>query len=453
MYPNHFYEQNNTITTPNIPRSVRNSNRNRLARLFAVTIPHTEITKEHVFMSLDALCDQLVVASETHFNSEYHHHLFLRCREKYTRQQLKDMFAVIYNITDPDENESDDEFTNDQQERAWIGTRKIHVTTVRNVINYLKYITKYDQSPLFKGRYIENQFSFYYKALKWAQNTNQFGFADSFVLNNPQYYKLLKECHEEVQNLKTKRPILTLKPVPYELIKQHLKTIEQNNETNQCNNTNNNNNYSNNNNNTNSHTLFATHSNSTTITTIDGTLPIENYFENQDNWHKKVVDWFNDWVINGYRHKKKQLYLWGPSNTGKSTFINTLIELSLKISAQETIENINEDEFDLNYEDQIMRPTPNDKCFAWQSYNEKQHNLVVIEEFHVSEYCVADMKKLLAGETFVANVKNGRSRKIKLQMPMVLISNFDPPSESSSIEYRGVVERLNVIKADKLIKY
>ena len=44
------------------------------------------------------------------------------------------------------------------------------------------------------------------------------------------------------------------------------------------------------------------------------------------NYLRDVVkDWINSWVISGYSKKKKHLYLYGKSNTGKSFFINKLI--------------------------------------------------------------------------------------------------------------------------------
>lgn len=42
------------------------------------------------------------------------------------------------------------------------------------------------------------------------------------------------------------------------------------------------------------------------------------------NWRDRVVDWFNDWVINGFVHKKKQLFLHGKQDTGKTSFISYL---------------------------------------------------------------------------------------------------------------------------------
>jgi len=56
-------------------------------------------------------------------------------------------------------------------------------------------------------------------------------------------------------------------------------------------------------------------------------LPIKPFrvFKKFNNWRDDVITWLEDWVVNGYSHKKKQLYLHGESNTGKSSFINHLM--------------------------------------------------------------------------------------------------------------------------------
>lgn len=43
------------------------------------------------------------------------------------------------------------------------------------------------------------------------------------------------------------------------------------------------------------------------------------------NWRDQVVDWYNDWVINGLSKKTKHLYLHGKSGTGKTNFIQYLM--------------------------------------------------------------------------------------------------------------------------------
>ena len=56
-------------------------------------------------------------------------------------------------------------------------------------------------------------------------------------------------------------------------------------------------------------------------------LPIKPFrvFKKFNNWRDDVITWLEDWVVNGYSHKKKQLYLHGESNTGKNSFINHLM--------------------------------------------------------------------------------------------------------------------------------
>ncbi|TAK57429.1 hypothetical protein EPO17_01955 [Patescibacteria group bacterium] len=44
-----------------------------------------------------------------------------------------------------------------------------------------------------------------------------------------------------------------------------------------------------------------------------------------NDWRDSVVVWWNNFVRDGYSAKMPQLYLYGPSNVGKTTFINELL--------------------------------------------------------------------------------------------------------------------------------
>ena len=48
------------------------------------------------------------------------------------------------------------------------------------------------------------------------------------------------------------------------------------------------------------------------------------------NWRDKVVDWYNEWVKNGFMHSKKHLYLFGPPDTGKTNFLQFLFGIFLE---------------------------------------------------------------------------------------------------------------------------
>ncbi|CAF1071936.1 unnamed protein product [Brachionus calyciflorus] len=261
----------------------------------------------------------------------------------------------------------------------------ILIQTVRNEKNYLKYITKYDTNPLTLG-INGNILSFHYNSITWAQNTEKFEYTDPHVLNHPQYYKLLEKVHARVQVQKQELLIGPLRPF--------LNILDE---------------------------------------------------EKMNSWQGIVIRWWNDWIINGFIHKKKQLFLWGKSNTGKTTFVLNLIRACLSQINEE--DEIVDDIIEL----QIMRPTPRDKKFAWQDFNSSLHKIVLMDEFDISDYDVTDLKKALAGETLVANRKGESSIKFKMQMPIIMISNCEPPKNDRMTQMQGFNERLLVVKADRLI--
>ena len=54
----------------------------KISELFAVTVPHTIVSKQQAFDNLELICRKLVVAEEKHYNGDLHHHLYLRTNEK-----------------------------------------------------------------------------------------------------------------------------------------------------------------------------------------------------------------------------------------------------------------------------------------------------------------------------------------------------------------------------------
>lgn len=361
---------NNNIRRIASTRSIRNHPySNRSASYFAVTIPFTNVQKDLAFYCLEGVCEQLVISQEYHQNGLIHHHLFLKTVKRFTRDDIKQLIELIYDLNEPHQNE------------------KIYVNTVRNVKNYLAYITKEDDQPLFKGFNIENRLSFYFRTIKWAKSVNEYDVSDPFILSHPQYYKLLKEVFIKIKE-KTRKSNFKLK---------RLRSIQ-----------------------------FAQNKN--------------------PNWKEKVLNWWNDWAEKGYKHKKKQLYLYGPSNTGKTTFINDLLRNGI-------IHNKEENELDESeIEIQIYRPTPSEPKYAWQSFDKSRYNIMVIDEFYIDEYNIADMKRALAGEVFVSNTKFGESKNIQLQIPSILISNLAPPptnNNQTSNKYQGFSERLEIINANE----
>lgn len=261
----------------------------------------------------------------------------------------------------------------------------LHIESCRSEKTWLKYITKQDADPLVKG--IEfDKLSFYCKAIQWARNTRTFDVKDPFVMGYPQFYKLLELVHKSVRSQIHIDQITALRPFFY------------------------------------------------------------TFNQGENNWHRLVIEWWNDWVVNGWTHKKKQLYLYGASNTGKTTLIHRILSSCLNPLKQ------GEEEEEFLYERMIYCPMPNEPKYAMQNYDQRMHKLIVIDEFDISQYQVNDLKKLLAGESLMINSKNESGRVITHRNPIILISNLDPPSDRQSVNYRGVAERLCCIEADLLIQ-
>jgi hypothetical protein len=354
------------------PSSVRvNTNSTKDARLFAVTVPYSNVAKKFAFDCLDEICEELLISEESHVNGKSHHHLYLKTCRPLNRTEVKTIIKIVYNLNNP---------------ILFDNSKPMYVQTVRNARHYLSYITKEDCNPIFKGFNIRKKLSFYFRALEWAKSQDEFDISHPFILNNPQFYRLLERVHstckqkEAYSRSKIKR-LIPVKFVPNEAL----------------------------------------------------------------NWHEKVLLWWNDWSVNGHSHKKKQLYLFGPSNVGKTSFINRLVRDAIEHEGEISINEI---------ENQVFRPAPNEHRFAWQSFDHKKHNLIIIDEFQIDEYNTSDMKRALAGESFVANSKYGSQKTITPQIPVILISNYPPPApvfDNGANKYEGFHQRLNIIQANEFL--
>jgi len=73
----------------------------------------------------------------------------------------------------------------------------LNIQSCKSRKSVLKYITKEDASPLFNCS--ESCLSFTYRARAWATRTRTFSFKDPFVLEHPNYYRILQSLHSEVR--------------------------------------------------------------------------------------------------------------------------------------------------------------------------------------------------------------------------------------------------------------
>lgn len=153
-------------------------------------------------------------------------------------------------------------------------------------------------------------------------------------------------------------------------------------------------------------------------------------------WKDECIAWWNDKVENPFYHKSPQLYLCGPPNSGKSTFIRQVILRGIP-------------------ESDIFSPqqSPNSKSvssFAWVGCDPDYHCVVLCEEFDMECYDRNLFKAITEGSSFNITKKHkNESHRLQLQMPMIFIAQYDLPKYYTT-EKTGVPERLlRVVIPDK----
>lgn len=141
-----------------------------------------------------------------------------------------------------------------------------------------------------------------------------------------------------------------------------------------------------------------------------------------DSWAKSVSVWWNSMLTtNGY--KRKQLYLWGESNAGKTTLVENIIgKENMKFVFQ-----------------------PCSGKFSFNMFKPKFHKVILFEEFdfRLWEYYKGLLKRLLEGRSFVFDVKNGHQVTTEFSGPIIIISNDHIPDSEVAL-----LNRLEVIYAD-----
>ena len=127
-------------------------------------------------------------------------------------------------------------------------------------------------------------------------------------------------------------------------------------------------------------------------------------------WQSKVLDWFSTRKENNSLRSNEQLYLWGPSCTGKTSFIIHLLGkfiwnflyLLKMISNKFSFFNI--EEF-------------NEHFFSSTSFNCRELNKCM------DEYSIALI------DEFSGKLKELAQIQKQLQVPMIVISNIEPSAE------------------------
>lgn len=139
-----------------------------------------------------------------------------------------------------------------------------------------------------------------------------------------------------------------------------------------------------------------------------------------ENWTMSVAIWYNNRLRNP-RPRQLQLYLYGETRLGKSSYITKLIGKS----------------------NAHLIFYPDKGQFYMQNFNARIHRVILFEEFDIRDYPSNSLKRLLAGEKYAYSVKGKSSIEIKFLGPIIFVSNF------FEIEDEALVQRLKVVRADR----
>lgn len=119
-------------------------------------------------------------------------------------------------------------------------------------------------------------------------------------------------------------------------------------------------------------------------------------------WAMECAIWWNKRIVSTL-FKEKQLYLYGPSNVGKSSFVESLIG-----------------RHNMDY---VFYPGVGK--FFMQSFREEFHRVILFEEFQYEFHCKSMLKRLLEGRMSAYPVKCGVDKLIKFNGPIIFVSNFE----------------------------
>lgn len=126
------------------------------------------------------------------------------------------------------------------------------------------------------------------------------------------------------------------------------------------------------------------------------------------NWTVDVCMWWNRYC-NDFVVKRPCLYLYGGSNVGKSSFVESLIGESL-----------------MKY---VFYPGVGK--FFMQGFRVGYHRLILFEEFDIKFYPIALLKRLLEGRMCAFPVKCESDRVFAFHGPVIFVSNFNEVTDDA----------------------
>ena len=153
------------------------------------------------------------------------------------------------------------------------------------------------------------------------------------------------------------------------------------------------------------------------------------------DWRDTVIKWWNDWIDQGWYHKRKQLFIVSRPNCGKTTFIRDVL-FRADLNDQIPHEAI------LIPERAGCKTTISN--FAFQRANSSVNVVLFCDEFDARVYNIELLKIVLQGDYFSAIKKYQASGDdMCLRIPMIFASNHMLPETEDTV---GLAERFMVVK-------
>lgn len=141
------------------------------------------------------------------------------------------------------------------------------------------------------------------------------------------------------------------------------------------------------------------------------------------DWCREVYAWYYNFVSTKYYHKKKHIYLYGPSNVGKSYFARHLVS---------------------HLGGYVYYPSRQYPFGSLDVY----HKVIVWDEFSFDQINHDYLKLVLSGETFPINEKYVPERNFNVTIPIIMLSNHDPLNDDWFLNRCQVVQCLSSLQED-----
>lgn len=124
-------------------------------------------------------------------------------------------------------------------------------------------------------------------------------------------------------------------------------------------------------------------------------------------WPRVVENWWNTFINNPVVHKRRQLYLFGETDTGKTSCINAIVSGLC-----------------------VYRPSNDQWPFSGLRHD---HQAIVWDEFKPTahnDHTYSQINQVIAGEQCRVSVKGAPSIEVHFTGPVIFVSNYAVPSKS-----------------------